>query len=176
MPSLALLCRDARFQQLAIAEINAAGRLHQFLRHVPRLLYSEYGGQGDVQAENLLALTYDDESVDLVVTSDTLEHVPDVHVALCEIRRILKPRGAHVFSTPVVWGRDTRKRAAIEDGAIVHHLPPSYHGSIGNPAYFVFYEFGADFIAICQRAGFRIEVLQDPSNRALTTFIGWRFD
>jgi ubiquinone/menaquinone biosynthesis C-methylase UbiE len=47
-----------------------------------------------VPSEDLCALSYADASFDLVVTSDTLEHVPDVDAALREIPRVLHEFGA----------------------------------------------------------------------------------
>ena len=45
---------------------------------------------------------------DLVVHSDTLEHVPDPVRALQECRRVLRPLGACCFTVPIVVGRLTR--------------------------------------------------------------------
>jgi SAM-dependent methyltransferase len=104
-------------QRLAIAEINSAGNLHPHLARCPGLRYSEYGGnRPSVPSENLLALSYSDAQFDLVLTSDTLEHVPDVDQALRETLRVLKPGGAHVISVPIVWPRATRQRATLRDG------------------------------------------------------------
>ena len=65
------LMREEPFRRLAIAEINSIGRMHPFLADHPRLSYSEY------PEEDLMNLSYPDASFDLVLTSDTLEHVPD---------------------------------------------------------------------------------------------------
>ena len=42
------------------------------------------------------------DSFDLILTSETLEHVPDLHAALREIHRVLAPGGRHVFTVPVL--------------------------------------------------------------------------
>lgn len=162
-------------QRLAIAEINSAGNLHPHLARCPGLRYSEYGGnRPSVPSENLLALSYSDAQFDLVLTSDTLEHVPDVDQALRETLRVLKPGGAHVISVPIVWPRATRQRAALRDGVLEHILPPSYHGvpAQGKHDFLVFYEFGADFLDRCTAAGFVVEVLREDANPALVTIVG----
>ena len=41
-----------------------------------------------------------DETFDLVVHSDTLEHVPDPVRGLAECRRVLKPHGLLILETP----------------------------------------------------------------------------
>lgn len=46
------------------------------------------------------AVPLDDESVDVVVSFETLEHVDDQEQMLREIRRVLRPRGLLVASTP----------------------------------------------------------------------------
>jgi SAM-dependent methyltransferase len=43
-----------------------------------------------VQCQNLEALTFKDNSFDLVITEDVLEHVVNVRKALSEIHRVLK--------------------------------------------------------------------------------------
>lgn len=161
---------------LQIAEINAAGDLHPFLAQHPHLLYSEYKKPG-VRSEDLLDLSYPDAALDLVITSETLEHVPDVERAMSEIRRVLRPGGVHLFTVPVVWDQpETRQRARIENAQTVHVLPASYHGSqkpdaVRKADLLVFYEFGADFVQRCSRAGFETRVVRDAHNPALTVFI-----
>jgi len=102
--SIAGLVQEPRFRELDVAEINAAGEMHRFLASLPRLRYSEYGADGS--GEDIQALSYPDESFDLVLTSETLEHVPDWRRALAETRRVLKPGGRHVFTVPLVPTRD----------------------------------------------------------------------
>ena len=80
--------RSEGFLSLSLAEINSCGALHQFWSDHPRLSYSEFGSTTpDVANQDLMALTYADETFDFVFTSETLEHVPDVSRALAEIRR-----------------------------------------------------------------------------------------
>jgi SAM-dependent methyltransferase len=175
--SLSNLFDDPRVQALSIAEINSAGSLHQFLSKCPNLRYSEFGSTSPgIPSESLMRLSYADSSFDLVVTSETLEHVPDLDVALSEIHRVLKPTGVHIFTVPVVWERaTTRQRARIQNGTLVHALPPSYHGSRPeketNGDYLVFYEFGFDFVQRCRRADFDIRVARDKRNPTLAVFI-----
>jgi len=174
--SLRSLCADPEFRSLSVAEINGAGGLHQFLGKLPNLSYSEYGSTTRaVRSEDLLALSYADASFDLVITSDSIEHVPHTRQALREVRRILRPDGLHVFTVPVVWDRaTTRQRASLVNGKPVHHLRPSYHGKtrtgVGGD-WLVFYEFGSDFVGECADAGFAVRLLRDPGNQALVTFL-----
>ena len=169
------LLDDPRVTALRVAEINAAGSLHHFLEKLPTLHYSEFRSESTtVPTEDILCLTYADSTFDLVITSETLEHVPDVDVVLREIHRVLKPGGLHIFTVPIVWDqRETRQRARLEDGKITCILPPSYHGvPQGNQTdLLVFYEFGGDFVERCRCAGFDLSVDRDEANPALVAFI-----
>jgi len=163
---------------LKIAEINAAGDLHPFLSLLPNLKYSEYGSsKPDVPSEDLLNLSYMNESFDIVITSDVLEHVPDVCRALQEIKRVLKPNGLHIFTVPIVWyKRKSRCRAAIADNEIKNFLPQSHHGAAGDDRndFLVFNEFGADFIELCKDSGFTVKLSKDPRNPSLVCIISQR--
>ncbi len=166
--------RSEGFLSLSLAEINSCGALHQFWSDHPRLSYSEFGSTTpDVANQDLMALTYADETFDFVFTSETLEHVPDVSRALAEIRRVLIPGGAHIFTVPVVDDRPTRQRAVVIDNAVHHLLEPSFHGRIGtsSPDRLVFYEFGNDTTWLIQSCGFTVRHVQDPRNPALQTFV-----
>lgn len=173
--SLTALTKDDRFQQLRIAEINTAGHLHKFLAAAPRLMLSSYGSSDPaIPSEDLTNLTYADGSFDLVITSETLEHVPDYRLALREIYRILRPGGAHVFTVPLVIDQPaTRQRAALVNGTVEHLFPPTYHGDSAkkHPDFLVFHEFGYDFVAELQYSGFETELLVNEGNPAVTAFV-----
>ncbi len=142
-PLRELCASNAQFRALRLLEINSAGELTAVFKQLPQhslVAYPEF----DMQQMNL-----PDESVDLVVHSDTLEHIPDPLQALRECRRVLK-KGGHLFYTvPVVVGRLTRSRTG---------LSPSYHGTREAGAvddYRVQTEYGADFWCELFAAGFR---------------------
>jgi SAM-dependent methyltransferase len=175
-PTLASLVRDQEFQNLQIAEINSCGNLHKFLSRVPNLKYSEFNSKNSrIAHQDILNLSYPDASFDLVLTSETLEHVPDVVLASKEIFRILKPGGVHIFTIPLVLdGRSTRQRAFLSNASIIHQLPPSFHGldaSSGTGDLLVFYEFGADVSNTFMECGFDAKLFQDVTNPALTAIV-----
>ena len=91
-----------------------------FFEDVP--LGSEERG---TRCENLERLTYPDNTFDLFVTQDVLEHVFNPDRAVAEIMRVVKPGGAHVFTAPKHKGlRLTAPRAALEQGEIRYLLDP----------------------------------------------------
>ena len=111
-------------------------------------------------------LGFRDGAFDVVVHSDTLEHVPDSARCLAECRRILAPRGALCFTVPIVVGRMTRTRAG---------LLPSYHGTrtTNTADLLVHTEFGADVWTMVMQAGFAdvsITAFEFPAAIALTAW------
>ncbi|MCA8903712.1 MAG: class I SAM-dependent methyltransferase [Hyphomonas sp.] len=84
----------------------------------------------NARCENLEALTFPDASFDLFVTQDVLVHVLDPASALCEVSRVLKTGGAHVFTVPLVnKHQPTSARAKrAESGDILHFEDQQYHG------------------------------------------------
>ena len=173
--SLKAALGEGILSSLSVAEINACGAMHGMLVRLPRLAYSEYAPSSQMVAhEDLLALSYPDDSFDLVLHSDSLEHVPDVALALSELLRVLKPGGASVFSVPIVRdGRQTLVRAEYRDGVVRHLRTPTYHGGSyqATQQYLVYYEFGDDFPGRVADAGFNVRVIEHPTNPAAVTFI-----
>ena len=146
---------------LEVLEINPAGSLSPVLARLPRHRLANYPDL-DMQA-----MPYPDESFDLVVHSDTLEHVPDPSRALSECWRVLRPTGALCFTVPIIVGRLTRSCAG---------RPPSFHG---NPAaesedLRVQTEFGADMWTWPLRAGFTAVTLTTTEYPAALAVTGWK--
>ena len=105
---------------------------------------------GKFRCENLEALTFASDSIDLHVSQDVLEHVFHPSMAFREIARTLKPGGAHVFTVPIVnkFKRSTPRAHTREDGRIFHLEPPVYHDSpISDAGSLVTVDWGVD---ICQ--------------------------
>lgn len=166
---------DDVLPKLSVAEINACGAMHGTLERLPKLAYSEYAPDSPAVAhEDLLALSYADESFDLVLHSDSLEHVPDIDRALRELHRVLKPGGATIFSVPIIRdGRQTVVRAEHRDGVVRHLRTPTYHGGSyqATRQYLVYYDFGDDFPGRVSAAGFNLRSIEHATNPAAVTFI-----
>lgn len=124
-----------------LLEVNDAGTLHGRLSQFSGHRFASY------PEYDLMALALPDGALDMVIHSDTLEHVPDPMRALLEMRRVLIPRGCAVFTVPIVIGRLSRSREG---------LAPSYHGNPSEPTsdLMVHTEYGADAWVDVLRAGF----------------------
>lgn len=114
------------------------------------------------RCEDLEQQTFEDESFDLVVTQDVMEHVflPDrVHI---EIWRTLKPGGLHIHTTPISKNFVTSVRRAERspDGMVSHLAAPEYHGNpIDDSGSLVTFHYGYDYAdLIAQWAPFDVEI------------------
>jgi len=160
------LMRNEKFRDLKIAEINACGALHSYLREHPNLHYSEWVSQvkpGEVyegiRCEDLQCLTYPGNYFDIILTSETLEHVPDADRAWGEINRTLKNGGYHIFTIPVIPSqRQTIQRAQLVEGLRKNLLEPAYHGDGSQESMFVYTDFGMDVVEKLDKMGLKTEV------------------
>ncbi len=125
----------------SVLEINEAGTLSSTLRKFEHYTYGAY------PEVDMHCLPYEDCVFDMVVHSDTLEHIPRPIHALRECLRVLKPAGGLCFTVPIIVGRLSRSREGLKK---------SYHGNslINAEDYSVQTEFGADVWNYVMEAGF----------------------
>lgn len=126
----------------AIYNTETTGALHLQLAELPGYVCSEYFGDayksGDMvegrRHEDLQALSFSDNSLDLVMSSDVMEHMPEPYAAHAEIFRVLKPGGRHIFTVPYsrLLAVD-QVRAKIVDGEIVYLEEKAFHGDPVRP-------------------------------------------
>jgi SAM-dependent methyltransferase len=111
----------------------------------------------NVRCENLESLTYPDNVFDIFITQDVFEHIHNPDKAICEIMRVLKPGGAHVFTAPKHKQiRNSYPRNTIYDGQIIHLKEEKYHGNpVGDGRALVTWDYGDDFESLlCKWSGF----------------------
>jgi len=114
--------------------------------------------------EDITALTLPDRSLDLIVSSDVLEHVPDAAAAFRESFRVLRPGGAHVFTVP--FEPRTIRRAVIEDGALRHLAEPEYHADPLDPrGILAFWHFGPDLQEQFGDSGLVFTLVKGPEGK-----------
>ncbi len=79
--------------------------------------------------------TFNDESFDLVVTQDVMEHIYNPSKAFSEIARTLKKGGAHIFTVPIVNKFKLSERWAnkAEDGSPIFLKTAEFHGNPVDP-------------------------------------------
>jgi SAM-dependent methyltransferase len=169
-------CLRATFPSLAecdVVELDPCSPLRRWLavpRSYTRTYYSASDPPGSIRAdgarcEDVTRLTFPDNSVDLLISSDVLEHVPDVAAAFRETRRVLRPGGVHLFTVPTV--AETAKRAEILAGRVRHLLSPEYHSDPLNPegGILAFWTFGRDMGEVFTLPGLTISIAAGPAGR-----------
>lgn len=109
---------------------------------------------GGGTCQDLEDLTYDDETFDIVVTEDVLEHVRHPDTAFAEIRRVLRPGGLHVFTVPFALDRPTLTRVDTSGDEDVHLLEPEWHGDSIRGRILAYRTFGYDLFASLEALGF----------------------
>jgi SAM-dependent methyltransferase len=111
---------------------------------------------GGVRHEDALALSFADESLDVIVSNDVLEHVPEIEPAIAEAARVLRPGGRLFFSIPFHTSADTTvRRAALRDGEVVELLEAQYHGNpMSEKGSLVFWDHGWDMLDRLRAHGF----------------------
>lgn len=78
---------------------------------------------------DMQATHFGDNSIDFILSSDVMEHVPYPRQALMETCRILRPGGCHIFTAPFYRHRFANEtRVRVDDGAVATYLRrPWYH-------------------------------------------------
>lgn len=145
-------------QNIKILEINEAGNLTSVLKQFDHYVFGAY------PEVDMHALPYADNEFDLVIHSDTLEHIQNPIHALEECLRVLKPGGALCFTVPIVVERLSRSREGLQK---------SFHGqsTTDQEDYVVHTEFGSDIWTYLSKAGFSeitMHIVEYPAAIALS--------
>ncbi len=122
---------------------ESSSQLYNILHNSPYFHCSEYFGnkykhgeivdfQGKlIRNEDIQHLSFDSDSIDIVITRDVFEHIPNPYKAHQEIFRVLKKGGRHFFTVPFFKDScnayNNIKRAEIKENKIVYYMKPQYH-------------------------------------------------
>lgn len=156
-----------------VYELSARGSLFECLqKRAGRLTGSEYlpGVPSGVlvegiRSEDVQALSFADATFNLVTSTEVFEHVPDDHAGFLEVRRVLRPNGAFLFTVPLLTGSTTVERARQRgDGSIEHLLEPEYHRdpARGGEPVLAYRTYGVDITDRLLNAGFRQAAILAP--------------
>jgi SAM-dependent methyltransferase len=159
----------SKIESLRVVELDPDSPLQPILSRAKQYTQTYYKADVDLgtldkagkRCEDVTAMTFDDGSVDLLVSSEVLEHVPDLHQAFRETARVLSPEGVHLFTVPT--SRRTLCRARINDGRIIHEAEPEYHLDPLDPkGILAFWAIGTDLPFCIQVPGLVITRLRGP--------------
>jgi SAM-dependent methyltransferase len=98
----------------------------QYYKDVPTGVMRE-----GVRCENLEALSFGDNTIDLHISQDVLEHIFNPELAFKEIARTLRPGGAHICTLPIVnKHKPSCRRASLNsEGLVTYYDDIQYHGN-----------------------------------------------
>lgn len=125
--------------------------------------------------EDATHLDMSDDSVDVLMSCDVLEHVPDHRAALEEFGRVIRPGGHLVLTVPFLDADETSMlRARIdENGVIEHLLEPEYHGDpVCAEGILAYHSFGWSLLQDVRSAGFTRAYWCLPWNPSQGLFTG----
>ena len=113
--------------------------------------------------EDIMALTFEDASFDVVITSELFEHVSDPWAGFREVRRVLRAGGRHIFTVPMVPATSTASRGQQQP---VYHIDPMRPEGIA-----VVTDFGDDLPDLLRPLGFETTThLLPPLSPVLRVF------
>jgi SAM-dependent methyltransferase len=107
---------------------------------------------------NITALPYPDKTFDAILCNHVLEHIPDDHIAMQELYRVLKPGAWAILQVPI----DTTRATTFEDPSITD--PHQRERLFGQQDHVRVY--GRDYTDRLQHAGFTVKI--DPFVRTLS--------
>lgn len=156
---------------LSIWNTQSESTIHDVLKSIPGYVCSEFLSNkslnsGDyglkdgqlVRHEDLMSPSFDDESFDLVISSEVFEHIPFPYLAHRRVHRVLKEGGAHVFTVPFsTLPADTIHATLDPEGQINFAGVPIMHGDPVRPEGVpVFTIFGYEMITKLCTIGFQV--------------------
>lgn len=172
--SIKELSQQDSFRNLTIYEPGIIGPLRKYFNHFPNYCQSYFwddiplGESRDgVQNQNLECLTFEDDSIDLLITADIFEHIRKPWKAFEDIHRVLKPGGKHIFTVPTQYPlpKKTIYRVDTSTDEDVHILPERYHIAGDGGKSLVYTDFGGDMLEKLNDMGLKTEyVFIDETN------------
>lgn len=148
-----------------IYNTESNGPVHNELSKNKNYICSEYFGNNyksgesvnGVLNEDLMNLSFESESINLIISSDVFEHIPDPYKAHEEVYRVLKKGGSHVFTVPFSQGGFLdEKFAEIINNEIVYYKEPVYHGDpIRSEGVLVYNIFSLEMLTKLEKIGFK---------------------
>lgn len=143
------------FQGAAVLHLAPERNLAHYINSLKPVAYRKCDlnpVRDDIEPVDVMDLPFADASFDWVICNHVLEHVPDDHLALREIFRVLKPGARAIMQTPYAAGlSDTREHEA--------HVatPAERREQYGQEDHLRLY--GMDIFDRFAEAGFKVECL-----------------
>lgn len=155
-----------KLDDFVVYNTEARGAIHDVLVKAKNYVCSEYFGSSyksgelvnNIMHQDLMNLSLSSESIDLVLSSDVFEHVPDPYKAHEEVYRVLKRGGRHIFTVPFYQTEflDEDRTVIDSNGNTTFLKEPIYHGDpLRSEGALVYKIFSLEMLVKLQRIGFR---------------------
>jgi len=171
--SIKALVEEPELQALRIYELTLRGRFFRYLHKLPNYTHSYYwddiapGEYHDgLQCQDVMSLTYPDDSFDLIISSDVLEHVRRPLFGFQEIARVLKPGGIHCWTVPALHPlrQETHYKIDTSGSSDIFVDPPRYHIDALGGKSLLYTEFGRDVCEELRKFGMDTEIISAESD------------
>lgn len=166
---LSLLIANTNFSDLKILEIGFSGSIRKLLSRLPNYhhcyCFNREEKKSELRFENLESLSFNDQSFDIVLTSEIMDKVREPFVVFDEVHRVLKPGGCHIFSVPsnLPLNLETNPRVEINHFGDQHLMSPRFSGDGRGGKCLVYNDFGSDLFERIDSLGFKTLSLRGES-------------
>jgi SAM-dependent methyltransferase len=166
----------SEYPGLVVFNTESGGALHRELSRLKNYISSEYFGENHESGEivqgrmhqDLMALSFEDDSVDIALSSDVFEHISHPYKAHAEVYRVLRRGGRHIFTVPFYKTQylDEHRTSIDTNGNITHLKPPMYHKDPIRPEGALVHNiFALEMLVRLAEVGFRTNLHQIHSYR-----------
>jgi ubiquinone/menaquinone biosynthesis C-methylase UbiE len=110
--------------------------------------HKRVAGRADFRAGNVTRLPYADKSLNLIIASEVIEHMPEPELVVNEIARVLKPGGQLILTMPLeshtpghihtLGSREDLRALCERAGLKIRRLEPRWHFGFGDDRRHVF--------------------------------------
>jgi SAM-dependent methyltransferase len=154
------LVSSGDIDQLTVYEPGEIGAMRKYTQKLTNYIQTSLQEISDmnVKVEDLQALKFQPNTIDLMISSDIMEHVDNPQQAFKEIFRVLKPGGCHCFTVPL-HRETTRSRVKINAGKKMYLEPKHHHGNGKGGQCLVITDFGYDIVNVLNEIGYIAEIV-----------------
>ncbi|WP_228851081.1 class I SAM-dependent methyltransferase [Aegicerativicinus sediminis] len=108
----------------------------------------KYNGKTNITKADITDIPFQDNSFNFIICSHVLEHIPDDHLAMSELYRVLSKNGNSILQVPI----DNNREKTYEDPNI--SSPEERMKAYGHPDHVRFY--GKDYKTKLEKCGFKV--------------------